>query len=90
MELDNYRILSSNNINELEEMMNRESSNGFKVVAFNDNKDPDNWQGIVTMERVDFESCKDNEEVRSILKEVVVEGSVPPYITNRIKNLLND
>ena len=42
MELDNYRILSSNNINELEEMMNRESSNGFKVVAFNDNKDPDN------------------------------------------------
>ena len=56
MELDNYRILSSNNINELEEMMNNASADGFKVVKFNDNKDPDNWQGIVIMERIIFES----------------------------------
>ena len=56
MELDNYRILSSDSILDLEEMMNNASADGFKVVKFNDNKDPDNWQGIVIMERTIFES----------------------------------
>ena len=90
MELDNYRIVSSDNINELEEMMNRASSAGFKVVEFNDNKKTNNWQGIAIMERVVFETCEENEYVKNILKEVVTEGSAPLYITNKIKDLLNE
>tara|TARA_R110000744_G_scaffold194666_1_gene313582 strand:- start:245 stop:376 length:132 start_codon:yes stop_codon:yes gene_type:complete len=29
-------------------------------------------------------------EAKDLLKEVVSEGSAPPYITNKIKDLLND
>lgn len=105
MECDNYRILSSSNINELEEMINKASADGFKIAKFNDNKDPDNWQGIAIMESIEGSAPPyitkqledqlmiDNSniaEMKNILNEVVSEGSAPPYITNKIKDLLNN
>jgi hypothetical protein len=50
----NYRMLSSSNINELEEMINKASNDGFRVLKFNDNNDPDNWQGVVIMEKIGY------------------------------------
>jgi hypothetical protein len=52
--MENYRILSSNNIDELQNLIEDVSNEGYKVLKFNDNGNPDNWQGIVIMERIKF------------------------------------
>jgi len=51
--MDNYRIVSSDTIDGLQEQIESVSREGYILDKFNDNGNPDNWQGIAIMKKVE-------------------------------------